>query len=262
MRAPRPPADLRAPWRRLPELAGVLAQAFAPAAAHPGWLRALFAPFWLVEAGIQRCTGRVLSQGPATLVLCQPRPWGRRVLETVVLLPAAVAAFFAVFAPAAVVGAVAGTAAAGAVGRWYGMAVAVALVAVLLLWQFVSLVPAARAGVRLRRAVRVLRGDGPWAEVGSLAGGRDGQATRDLVRAVLEWADGNGVALVAVAADERLARLYGRAGFEALCPASPVLVRRPRPAGSSWRPPARTVRGAVPVPVFSPGAGCAAVAAG
>ncbi|MFF1872819.1 DnaB-like helicase N-terminal domain-containing protein [Kitasatospora herbaricolor] len=51
------------------------------------------------------------------------------------------------------------------------------------------------------------------------------------------------IALVAVAADQRLARLYGRVGFEPLSPASPVLLRRPRPPGSPWRPaPQRILR--------------------
>ncbi|MFE7525783.1 hypothetical protein ACFU7Y_08660 [Kitasatospora sp. NPDC057542] len=159
------------------------------------------------------------------------------------LLPCAVAAFAAVLTPAALVGAVIGGAVAGPDGGRCAMIAVLLLVAALLLWQLASLVRAACAGVRLRRDVRVLRG--PWAEVGSLAGGRDGQATRDLVCAVLVWADDNKVALVAVAADERLARLYGRAGFAPLSPTSPVLVRRPRPAGTSWCPVPRPVGGRV-----------------
>ncbi|WP_329492915.1 hypothetical protein [Kitasatospora herbaricolor] len=228
------PPGLLAPWRSLPRIAGALAQAFAPAAARPRWLRRLFAPFWLIEAGVQRCSGRVLCCGAATLVLRRPQPWTRTAWQSVLLLPAAVAAFTAVLTPTALAGAFVGGAVAGADGGRWAMHGALLVVAALLLWQLASLVRATRAGTRLRREVRTLRG--PWAEVGSLAGGRDGQATRDLVRGLLTWADDNGIALVAVAADERLGRLYGRAGFEPLSPASPVLLRRPSPPGSSWRP--------------------------
>ncbi|GHH79088.1 hypothetical protein GCM10018781_56310 [Kitasatospora indigofera] len=228
------PDGLLAPWRSLPRIAGVLAQAFAPAGARPRWLRRLFAPFWLIESGVQRCSGQVLCCGAATLVLRRPQPWTRTALQSVLLLPAAVAAFTAVLTPIALAGAFVGGAVAGPDGGRWAMHGALLSVAALLLWQLASLVQATRVGARLRREVRTLRG--PWAEVGSLAGGRDGQATRDLVRAVLTWADDNGIALVAVAADQRLARLYGRAGFEPLSPASPVLLRRPRPPGSSWRP--------------------------
>ncbi|MFD5921719.1 hypothetical protein ACFVYP_33275 [Kitasatospora sp. NPDC058201] len=239
MRSPaaavRTPVGLLAPWRRLPQLAGVLTQAFAPATARPRWLRALFAPFWLIETVVHRCAGRVMARGPATLVLRRPQPWTRTAWQNVLLLPCTVAAFAAILAPAAVAGAAVGGAVAGPDGSRYSMTAVLLLTAALLMWQLVSLVRAARTGVRLRRDVRVLRG--PWAEVGSLAGGRDGQATRRLVRELLEWADDNGISLVAVAADERLARLYGRGGFAPLSPTSPVLVRRPRPAGSSWRRP-------------------------
>ncbi|MEE1822217.1 hypothetical protein PUR61_08410 [Streptomyces sp. BE20] len=234
--AVRAPVGLLAPWRRLPQLAGVLTQAFAPAGARPRWLRALFAPFWLVETVVHRCAGRVMSRGPATLVLRRPQSWTRTAWQNVLLLPCTVAAFAAMLTPAAVAGAAVGGAVAGPDGSRYSMTAVLLLIAALLVWQLASLVRAAGTGVRLRRDVRVLRG--PWAEVGSLAGGRDGQATRRLVRELLEWADGNGISLVAVAADERLARLYGRGGFAPLSPSSPVLVRRPRPAGSSWRPPA------------------------
>ncbi|WP_327417501.1 hypothetical protein [Streptomyces sp. NBC_01233] len=160
------------------------------------------------------------------------------------LLPATVAAFAALLTPTALAGAFIGGAVAGPVGGRWAMHGALLVVAALLLWQLASLARAARVGVRLRREVRVLCE--PWAEVGSLAGGHDGQATRDLVRALLTFADDSGTVLVAVAADERLARLYGRAGFEPLSPASPVLVRRPRPTGSSWRPAPRPAGGTVP----------------
>ncbi|MFF2619685.1 hypothetical protein [Kitasatospora sp. NPDC058046] len=241
--AVRTPDGLLAPWRCLPQLAGVLTQAFAPVAARPVWLRALFAPFWLIETVVHRCEGRVMARGPATLVLRRPQSWARTALHSVVLLPCAVAAFVVVLGPVALVGAVVGGSVAGPDGGRYAVTAVLLLVAALLLWQLASLVRAARAGVRLRRDVRGLRG--PWAEVGSLAGGRDGQATRDLVRAVLVWADDNKVALVAVAADERLARLYGRAGFTPFSSTSPVLVRRPRPAGTSWRPVPRPAGGRV-----------------
>ena len=239
----RPPAGLLAPWRSLPELAGVLAQAFAPATARPRWLRSLFAPFWLIETAIHRSAGRVMSCGGATLVLRPPQPWTRTAWQSVLLLSCA-----------ALAGAFVGGALAGSDASRYTMSGALLLVGAPPVWQLASLVRAARTGVRLRREVRVLRG--PWAEVGSLAGGRDGQATRDLVRAVLTWADDNGVALVAVAADERLARLYRRAGVEPLFPASAALVRRPRPAGSSWRPVPRPASGRVPVAVTARMRGC------
>ncbi|MFE2728744.1 hypothetical protein [Kitasatospora sp. NPDC059327] len=235
------PENLLAPWRSLPRLAGVLAQAFAPGAARPGWPRALFVPFWLVETAVHRCAGRVMCRGSATLVLRRPQPWTRTALQSVLLLPCVLVVFAAALTPVALAAATVGDAVAGPAGGRCAMSGVLLPVAALLLWQLVSLARAARAGVRLRREVRVLRE--PWAEVGSLAGGRDGQATRDLVRALLTFADDSGVALVAVAADERLARLYGRAGFEPLSPASPVLVRQPKPAGSSWRPAPRPAGG-------------------
>ncbi|MFJ6769548.1 hypothetical protein ACIQOV_00965 [Kitasatospora sp. NPDC091257] len=204
--AVRTPDGLLAPWGRLPQLAGVLTQAFAPVAARPVWLRAVFAPFWLIETTVHRCAGRVMSWGPATLVLRRPQPWTRTALQSLLLLPCAMVAFVVVLTPAALVGAVVGGLVAGLAGGRYAMTAVLLLVAALLLWQLASLVRAAGAGVRLRRDARVLRG--PWAEVGSLAGGRDGQATRGLVRAVLVWADNNAVARVVVAADERLAQLY------------------------------------------------------
>ncbi|MER6400114.1 hypothetical protein ABT263_29330 [Kitasatospora sp. NPDC001603] len=234
--AVRPPAALLAPWWRLPQLAGVLAHAFAPAAARPRWLRAVFAPFWLIETAVHRCARRVMCCGPATLVLRQPQSWARSLLQTLLLLPCVVAVFSAMLVPVCLAAAGVGGAVAGLDGSRYTMTGVLLLVAVLLLWQVASVMRAAPVGLRLRRDVKVLRGQGRWAEVGSLAGGRDGQATRDLVRSVLVFADDHGIALVAVAADERLGGLYGRVGFVPLSPTSPVLVRRPRPSGSSWRP--------------------------
>ncbi|MEU9133884.1 hypothetical protein AB0D08_38350 [Kitasatospora sp. NPDC048540] len=231
------PHELAAPWRDLPMLALVLAQAFAPAAARARWARALFAPFWLVEIALQRACGQVLSQGPALLVLRPPRPGIRNAARTLALLPFAVAALYAAMTPPALAGAAIGAALghhARAAGAAAGTAGGLAAGCALLLWQLACLGRAARVGAQLRAEAGQM--PGRWVEVASLAGGRDGQATRDLVRGVLQWADRQQVALVAVAADERLGRLYGRAGFAPARAASPVLVRTPGPAGSPWRP--------------------------
>jgi hypothetical protein len=57
--------------------------------------------------------------------------------------------------------------------------------------------------------------------------GRDGQATRDLVAETVAWAETTGLGLAAIAADNRLARVYLRLGFRPAHPGSAVLLRHP-----------------------------------
>ncbi|WP_033355658.1 hypothetical protein [Kitasatospora aureofaciens] len=215
-------------------LAAVLAQAYAPRGARPRWLRSLFVPFWLVQAGLQQASGTVLAVGPATVTVRQEASWrGRRVVRSVVALPTAVLALWAALVP--LVGAGALTAAAGAGRQWVPAGALAGLVAGagLLVWQLVCLVRAAPAGAQLCRVLRRLRRHGPWAEVACLAGGRDGQATRTLVFAVLAWADEQRVGLVAVPATQRLGRLYARAGFRPAFPGAVVLLREAYPASGT-----------------------------
>lgn len=222
------PARLRARWRDLPVLAAVLANAFAPPGARLCRLWRLFVPFWLVQAVLQQVSGMVLAVGPATVTVRQNGAWGRRVLRGAVALPAAVLGLWVALLPLVGAGALAGAAGAGGGSAPAGALAGLDAGAGLLVWQLAFLARAAPAGAQLRRVLRRLRRDGAWAEVACLAGGRDGQATRELVFAVLAWADEQRVGLAAVPATPQLARSYGRAGFRPAFPGAAVLVREPQ----------------------------------
>ncbi|MFD9596792.1 hypothetical protein ACFWA9_29145 [Kitasatospora sp. NPDC059973] len=228
-----PPPHLTPRWRDLPRLAAVSAQAFAPARIPPGPLRAVFTPVWLLNLGVQHTAGSVLAVGPSTLGVQQPRRLRWHLLGALVLLPAAVVGLLAVMLPAALAAAAAGHALAGPTGVRVAVPTVLGAELVALAWQLVHLLDAARRSAELRCVLAPLRRTGPWGEVGGLAGGRDGQATRDLVRQTLRWADTEGLGLAATAASDRLQRLYTHAGFHPAHPGSPVLLRPPAPPAAT-----------------------------
>jgi hypothetical protein len=221
------PAHLAPRWRDLPRLADVLAQAYAPGRVPRGLLRRAFAPVWLLQVALEHIAGTLVAVGPAVLTVQQPRPLRRRLLDVLLLVPAIVLGLVAVLVPAVGVGAAAGYLLAGPLGCLIGLAAGYVAVMVGLAWQFASLIRGARLSVRLRRELAPLRQRRIWVELGGLAGGRDGHATRTLVRETLAWADAQGIGLGAVAVSASMQRVYGRAGFEPTRPGSPLLLRRP-----------------------------------
>ncbi|MCP2314084.1 DUF2156 domain-containing protein [Kitasatospora paracochleata] len=222
------PAHLQPRWRHLPLLAAVLAQAFGPPGARGRRLGYAFVPFWLAQVALSHGRGQVLAIGPATVTVIQPAPPGRRLAGSCAALPAAVLALCAAMLPVAAAGALVADLAAGPKWCAAGADAGLAVCAGLLVWQLAALARAARRATQLHRVLRPLqhRG-GRWAEVGSLAGGRDAHTTRTLARELLAWADEHRIGLAAVAATDRLARLYARAGFRPAHLGSAVLLREP-----------------------------------
>ncbi|MFE3504222.1 hypothetical protein ACFXPX_04570 [Kitasatospora sp. NPDC059146] len=182
---------------------------------------------WLFNIVVQHTAGSVLAVGPSTLVVQQPRPLRWHLFGVLVLLPAAVAGMLALMVPPGIAAACAAEALAGPLAARIAGPAVLAVELAALVWQLVHLVDSARRGAELHRVITPLRRTAPWGAVGGLAGGRDGQATRDLVRQTLAWADEQGLGLAAVAANDRLHRLYLRGGFHPVHPGSPVLLRPP-----------------------------------
>jgi hypothetical protein len=204
-----------ADWRALPRLAFTLARAFGPSRAGLRWLRPLTTPVWLLTLTAQHAAGSVLTSGRAVLTVEQPRTLRRHLAVAVVFLPTALLVLSALMVPFAAAGAQIGEAAWGTDrGARAGVCVGVSLITALLLWQFGRLIRAGRYSARLRRIMRERRRTGPWLEVGSLASGQHPRSAHALARAVLAWADEQHIGLGAVAVDDRLRRLYIRAGFQ------------------------------------------------
>ncbi|MFD8597648.1 hypothetical protein ACFV1L_21860 [Kitasatospora sp. NPDC059646] len=223
-----PPPKLVPRWRDLPRLAAVSAQAFTPAHLPPA-LRAAFAPVWLFNLAVQHTAGDLLAVGPSTLGVHQPRPLRWHLFGALVLLPATVAALLALLLPPAIAVKAAGDALAGPLAGTTAECAVLAAEVAAIGWQIAHFLAAARRSAELHRTITPLRQSAPWAEVAGLAGGRDGHATRALVRQTLAWADEHGLGLAAVPATDRLRRTYALGGFHPAHPGSPVLLRPPVP---------------------------------
>ena len=228
MASPRqipPPPRLTPRWRDLPRLAAVSAHAYAPPRFPRGPIRSALAPVWLIHLGVQHTAGSVLAVGPSTLAVLRPRRLGLRVRSALVGVLGVLVILPAVIVPTAIAATAVGSALAGPTGAGAVAYTVLGTEMAALAWQLAHLLKRAGNGVELRRELAILRRTGPWGEIGGLAGGRDGQATRDLVRQTLKWADEQGLGLAAVAANERLCRAYALGGFHPARPGSPVLLR-------------------------------------
>ncbi|WP_043175457.1 hypothetical protein [Streptomyces sp. NRRL B-24484] len=222
-----PPPHLTPRWRDLPRLAVVSAHAYAPPRFPRGPIRGALAPVWLIHLGIQHAAGSVLAIGPSTLAVLQPRRLGLRIRGALVGMLGVLLLLPAVIVPTAVVAFALGNAIAGPTGAGAVAYTVLGAELAILVWQFAHLLTRVRHGVELRRELAILRRTGPWGEIGGLVGGRDGHATRHLVRQTLAWADEQGLGLAAVAANARLRRAYAIGGFHPARPGSPVLLRPP-----------------------------------